>query len=78
MYNNETTLSITYPTTPTTYTGWTFECFGDTATSTTGYAKGATRNVTIASATKTLTYYHNWSKNITLTFIDYKNTTKNN
>ena len=76
MYNNETTLSITYPTTPTTYTGWTFECFGDTATSTTGYAKGATRNVTIASATKTLTYYHNWSKNITLTFIDYKNTTK--
>mgnify|MGYP000431267170 CR=1 FL=1 len=76
MYNNETTLSITYPTKPTTYTGWTFECFGDTATSTTGYAKGATRNVTIASATKTLTYYHNWSKNITLTFIDYKNTTK--
>ena len=76
MYNNETTLSITYPTTPTTYTGWTFECFGDTATSTSGYATGATRNVTIASATKTLTYYHNWSKNITLTFIDYKDTTK--
>ena len=76
MYNNQTSLTITYPTTPTTYSGWTFECFGDSATSTTGYAAGSTRTVTVSSATKSLTYYHNWSKEITLTFIDYSGTTK--
>ena len=76
MYNNQTSLSITTPTEPTTYSGWTFLCYGATASATSGNGLNEAITATVEINQIEVIYYTNWKKDINVKFIDYNGTTK--